>query len=109
MLPKSQRLNLKEKFKWVTSGKRIETHSFKLYLKLGDNSKPLIGITVPKHIIKKAHDRNKTKRVISDTINQFYTSLPNNLNLVIIPKGDIFKENKEQLKDELSITQNINH
>lgn len=103
MLPKSKRLNLKRNFNWVISGKKVETTLFKLFYRIGENTKPLVGVTIPKHVIKKAQDRNNIKRFIYRAVSQFYTDLPNNLNLVIIPKGDISKKQIDQLIGELNV------
>ncbi len=108
MLPKSKRLNLKRNFNWVVSGKKIETALFKLFYRIGENTKPLIGVAISKNIIKKAHDRNKTKRLIFGAAGKFYTDLPNNLNLVIMPKGDISNKKIDQLANELSIIKDYN-
>lgn len=102
MLTKSKRLNLTKDFKWVVNGKKIETETFKFFLKIGDNKQALVGIITPKQIFKKAYIRNRARRITSKVIEQIYPNLPNNLNLVIMPKADIFKKRVEELTNELT-------
>lgn len=89
MLPKNKRLNLKYQFKWVASGKRLETKFFKIFAKNGENSTPLIGVAVSSAIFKKSTLRNKAKRVSFKVAEAVYKDLRKNINLVIMPKTGI--------------------
>lgn len=102
MLRKTLRLNLKRDFKFVVSGKRLETPSFKLYLKKGPNITPLVGIATSKKYFKKAHERNRARRKTAEVIQNLYSSLNNNLNLVIMPKAIVLEKSINELNLELT-------
>lgn len=101
MLPKSSRLNLKLQFKWVASGKRIETSGFKLFVKSGDNTKPLVGVALSSKVLKSSTERNKAKRLAFRAAAHIYESLPKNVNLVIMPKGRLVEMTDEEIAGEL--------
>lgn len=89
MLPKSQRLNLKKDFKWVAMGNKLETKYLKVFLKNGDNATPRIGIAVSGKSFKKAHERNRAKRLVAEAFHNIYYLLPNTINIVALPKEGI--------------------
>lgn len=107
MLPKNKRLNLSKDYRFVSSGKRLETTNFKITFRFGSNTLPLIGIALSGKYFNKATLRNKAKRATSEAIEALYSSLPKGLNLVIMPKGSILKEGKENLIKELSDVKNL--
>ena len=108
MLPKSKRLNLKKDYKWLVAGKLIDSKYAKLYIKLGDNQFPKIGITVSSKNFKKATKRNRARRLISAAIEPIYGKLPANINILALPKvsivgvksGDILLNLEEVLINE---------
>ncbi|MDD5147385.1 MAG: ribonuclease P protein component [Candidatus Daviesbacteria bacterium] len=108
MLPKLQRLNLKKDFKWVAAGKKLETKYAKLFMKPGDNQTPKIGIAVSSKTFAKATQRNRARRLVSSAIESLYPSLPNNINIIALPKagaievksGDLSLDLEEGLKKE---------
>lgn len=108
MLPKKNRLNLKTDFKWVASGKKLESKYLKLFLRTGDNQKPRIGIAVSAKSFKKATDRNRARRLTSTAIEAIYAKLPKSINILALPKasvlsvksGDIILDLEEILKRE---------
>jgi ribonuclease P protein component len=102
MLSKSQRLNLKKSFNFVSSGKRVETSSMRVMMKLGENDQALIGIALTKKYFKKAVMRNRAKRLAATAIQSLYPRLNSHLNLVIMPKSQILERNVEQIINELS-------
>lgn len=89
MLPKSQRLNLKKDFKWVASGKKIETKFLKLFLKVGENQNPKLGIATSSKVFKKATERNRARRLTSAAFEPLYSKLPQTINIVALPKAGI--------------------
>ena len=116
MLPKSKRLNLSTDFKWVASGsprsaggagKKIDSKFAKLFIRIGDNEFPRIGIAVSSSIFKKATERNRARRVISAALEQLYINLPKSINIVALPKigvlnvksGNILMDLEEGLKN----------
>lgn len=108
MLPKSQRLNLKKDFKWVASGKKLESKYLKLFIREGENQTARIGIALSSKNFKKATDRNRAKRVTSQAFQSLYLNLPNNTNIVALPKtgmdkvksSDLLLDLEALLKDE---------
>lgn len=91
MLPKSKRLNLKKDFKWVASGKKIETKFAKLFIRIGDNEFPKVGIALSSSLFKRATERNKARRVLSAALESLYSKLPQSINIVALPKTGILK------------------
>lgn len=89
MLPKDKRLNLKIDFKWVASGKKLESKYIKLFLREGDNQLPRIGVAVSSKSFKKATDRNRGRRLVSTALEKLYPDLPNNINIVALPKAGV--------------------
>ncbi len=89
MLPKSKRLNLKTDFKRLISGKFIDSKYAKLYIKLENNEFPKVGIATSSKIFKKAVERNRARRLISSAIEPLYKKLPQNINILVLPKISI--------------------
>src|SRR3989344_5730336 len=108
MLPKPQRLNLKKDFKWVASGKKLETKYLKLFVKFGDNELPRVGIAVSGKAFKKAVERNRARRLTSAAFEALCLSLPASVNILALPKagvinvksGDLVSDLEEGLKKE---------
>lgn len=123
MLSKDKRLNLKKDFKWVVAGplrpprlggagseasKKLETKYLKLFIKLGDNKTPKVGIAVSGRAFKKAVERNRARRLTSAAFEALYPNLPSAINIVALPKagvinvksGDIILDLEEGLKRE---------
>lgn len=108
MLPKPQRLNLKKDFKWVAAGKKLESKYLKLFVKMGDNQMPKVGIAISSKVFSKATDRNRARRLVSAVFEVLYPKLPKTINIVALPKagvvgvksGDIVLDVEAILKDE---------
>lgn len=101
MLRKNIRLNLKKDFRWVASGKKIETKLVKLFIKNGDNSTARIGIAVSTSLFKKATDRNRAKRILSAAFEKLYQRLPENINIIALPKRGYLDVKSDDLTLEL--------
>lgn len=101
MLSKDKRLNLKKDFKWVASGKRIDNPLITLFIRIGDNSSPRVGIAVSSKHFKKAVERNKARRLTSAGFESLYTKLPANINIVALPKVGVLKVKSGDLLLEL--------
>jgi len=91
MLSKDKRLNLRKDFKWVASGKKLETKYLKLFIKLGENEFPRVGIAVSSKFFKQATERNKARRLSSAAFEALYASLPPAINIVALPKSGVSK------------------
>ncbi|MBI4036529.1 ribonuclease P protein component [Candidatus Daviesbacteria bacterium] len=108
MLAKEKRLNLKKDFKWVVSGKRLETKYTRLYVRMGDNPHPRVSVAPASKNFKKATDRNRAKRIIWAAFKALYPALLPNLNIVALPKlpvlgvksGDMLLDLEEVLMRE---------
>jgi len=111
MLPKSKRLNLKKDFQWVASGEKIESKFLTLFTKMGNpsaSSGPRVGIAISSKFFKKAHERNRAKRLTSAAFETAYNQLPTSINIVALPKRhilevksqDVLLDLKEKLKNE---------
>jgi ribonuclease P protein component len=107
MLLKSKRLNLKKDFKWVAAGKKTQTSHFRLMYRLGENEEPLVGIALAKQHFRKAHDRNRARRLTSKVVESQYSRLRNRLNLVIMPKVEVLVVPQETLIKELTNVQDL--
>lgn len=100
MLPKSQRLNLRLKFKWVVTGNSLPSKSFKLFYKLGENLEPQVGVSIVSSQFKKATLRNQAKRICFKLAQDNYHLLPNGLNLVIMPNAQVLDLPSKTLGEE---------
>ena len=107
MLPKPKRLNLKKDFKWVAAGKKLETKYLRLFFREGINPFPRIGIAASSKFFKKAHERNRARKLTSAAFEAHYSLLPLHLNIVALPKqgildvksGTVFSDLELSLKD----------
>ena len=107
MLPKNKRLNLSQDFKWVAQGKKIETRFLKLFIRMGENTSPRIGIAVSAKVFKNATNRNRAKRLVSQAVQATYHQLPPTINIVVLPKtGVIEVKSGEVLLDLEAILRN---
>lgn len=91
MLSKDKRLNLKTDFKWVAAGKSLDTKFLKLFIRLGDNSLPRVGIATSSKNFKKAHERNRARRVVSACFETIYSQLPERINIIALPKSNVLE------------------
>lgn len=101
MLSKNKRLNLSKSFQWVVTGKKIETSHFKIFYKNGLNTQPLVGVAIKSGVFKEAHQRNQVKRIAFKVLESIYTRLPNQQNLVIMPKVSLDEVSVEALVSEI--------
>ena len=102
MLARSQRLNLKQNFQWVSKkGRRQETPLLKISYVLGENTHPLVGVALQSKVFRQAVGRNAAKRKVYDAVAIIYPRLKSNLNLVIMPKSEVLETVEQQLVVEL--------
>lgn len=108
MLSKEKRLNLKYDFKWVAAGKSLDSKFAKLFFRMGENQTPRVGIATSLKNFKKAHDRNKARRLVSAAFAVLYPTLTTTINIVALPKQaiigvkskDVLLDLQQRLKDE---------
>lgn len=97
MLKKTKRLTTKEFQEVFQKGKRVSSPLFLLsYL---DIKKEGFAISVPKKIYKKAVDRNKTKRLIFNSLKTL-NSLPS-IGVVIVVRKKLDNMTQKETCDEL--------
>lgn len=101
MLPKKHRLNLKRSFSWVRSGSKWENDYLKLFYRYGQNSSPTLGISTSSAVFKNAHDRNRSRRIISSAVESLYPKLPGGINLLAMPKFKVLELSSVQLESQL--------
>jgi ribonuclease P protein component len=101
MLPKEKRLNLKTDFRFVKTGKSIDSKYFRLMIKLGENTQPRIGIATSGKVFKNATDRNRCRRVISAAFEQLYPQLILNVNIIALPKKEVIEVKSIEITKEL--------
>ena len=107
MLSKKKRLNLKKDFKWAVSGKPIDTKFAKLFIKMGENQTPRVGIASSSKTFKKAVERNRARRLVSSALEVLYSQLPTTINILALPKhsvlgvksGNVLLDLEESLKN----------
>lgn len=111
MLPRENRLNLKKDFKWIASGKKLETKFVKLFIKFNDPSKslpPRVGIALSGKNFKKAYERNRARRLISQAFQELYADLPDNINIVALPKTGVLEvKSSDVVLDLETVLKNI--
>lgn len=101
MLSRKKRLNLKKSFQFVRSGQVVEGAYLKLYFKTSDKENSAkVGIAVSSRNFKKAHTRNRARRLVSAAFENIYDSLPPNALIIALPKVPILDvKSEEVLKD----------
>ena len=85
----------------MASGLKLETQYLKLFIKKGENSNSQMGIAVSAKAFKKAHERNRARRLVSRAFEQLYDRIAGNLNIVAMPKSNILKATSKEVVDDL--------
>lgn len=101
MLSKDKRLNLKTSFSFVIKGQKSENSLYKMFFRTGDNLQPKIGIALKKDYFKLATDRNRARRLTSKALEMLYPRLKEKVNLILMPKTEVLKQDSEQLTEFL--------
>lgn len=101
MLSREKRLNLKKDFKWVVSGKKLETAYLKIFVKFAEGMGPRIGIATSGKVFKKATKRNLARRLTSWAFEQLYFDLPQNANILALPKAGIVNVKSNDVLSDL--------
>lgn len=104
MLSKDKRLNLKTDFKWVAEGKSATNPFFRFFYRYGENSSPKVGVALNSKFFKKAHQRNRAKRLTQDVFFKLYQKLKSNLNIIALPNSRVFEVKSDSLEQEVRST-----
>ncbi|MCL4366759.1 ribonuclease P protein component [Patescibacteria group bacterium] len=103
MLSKDKRLNISRSFQWVINGQKIEDQLLSLYFRLGDNDQPKVGVAISAKKIKTAVARNKTKRLIMQSLSGLYTKLLKNTNILVMPKIDLAGKDQNNIQKNIEL------
>lgn len=102
MLPKNKRLNLRTEYKSVVAGAaRKEGRFLSLFLKIGENDFSRVGISLSGKTLKRSHERNRARRLVSSAVEAIYTELPVNASIIITPKPEILNQKSQAVKEDL--------
>lgn len=101
MLPKSKRLNFKKDFKWVASGSKLETRFLKMFYRTGKNEVAKLGIALSSKNFKKATDRNRARRLVSQAFQSIFHLLPSTINIIALPKAGVIDVKSSDLALDL--------
>lgn len=103
MLKKSLRLNLSTEFKKVAAGRRFETAHFVIFkLDTHESRNARVGVAVGKKHFKRAHERNRAKRLAFQVMESQMDRLSNGVNLVIMPKSGVTQTPIQDLINEIN-------
>jgi ribonuclease P protein component len=102
MLPSKNRLNLKRSYTWVRSGRNWEGNSIRVFYRFGQNRSPKVGIATSGAVFKKAHDRNRARRLTSTAFQKIYSDLPSSINIVATPKASVLELTSDEIFNQLS-------
>lgn len=86
----------------------VDTKFLKLFVRMGENNSPRVGIALSAKTFKKASDRNRARRLVSQAFQSTIYHLPSTINIVALPKsgilgvksGDVLLDLEERLKKE---------
>ena len=76
----------------------VSSQAFTILGRVNDQSHPRLGITIAKKRIRKAHDRNRVKRLIRESFRLNQHRLPN-IDIVVLGKS-----NAEQMTNQELLT-----
>lgn len=99
MLPKKNRLIKKSEFSEIlTKGKIFQGHLFGISVYERDDELPAkIGIIVSKKISKLAVKRNRTKRLLRESLRRLIKNAPDGLGLVFLTKKKLLEATQDEV------------
>jgi ribonuclease P protein component len=109
-LAKKNRLNLRlHRLQVEKNCQKIHSPLFTYLVAKQEDSSPnsRFAILLSKKTAKKAVDRNKIRRAISNSIQGSLPLLPQNHDIILIPKKDILGKTAEEITKDLNHVQNI--
>lgn len=105
MLPQANRLKDKKDFSQVlTKGEIIQTPVFGLAFVQESSNPSQFGFIISNKISKKAHERNKIKRILKETVRELLSKANNGFKVVFLAKHKILFTPKEDLVKDINQT-----
>jgi len=99
--PKSARLLLRAQYKYFHRNSiRLFGEQISIDIRQGKSISAKLGITVSRKF-GKAHHRNRFKRVVREAFREIYLSLPQNLEMNVIPRKNGVSTSKQAVIDDL--------
>ena len=99
MLPKKNRLNIKEYKEVFSAGKTVHTPLLMIKVEKNTENKRF-SVVVPKKVLKKAYQRNALRRYVYNVIRE-KIDIINNVSVIFILKKEFNNSNEEGLKKEI--------
>ena len=81
----------------MASGQKFSNSCFRLFIRRGENTSPLIGIATSKDVFKKATERNRARRLVSTGFEALYNKLPGGVNIVAMPRSTVLELTSAQV------------
>ncbi len=91
----------------IVGAVRKEGQYLSLFFKTGENSFPRVGISLSGKTLRKAHERNRARRLASSAVEALYADLPVNANIIITPKPEILSQKSGAVREDLIKTLNL--
>lgn len=99
--PRTARLLNKAAFDAVfRAGQSAGSNFFRALVTPADGTHARLGITVPKRVLKHAHDRNLIKRLLREHFRLQRSELPP-IHLVVLARGAIAKATRQELHSDI--------
>lgn len=85
----------------MAAGKKIESGLLKLFYRenLGDLTR--VGIATSSQTFKKAHLRNRARRLVSTGFEQLYDKLKVGISIIALPKEEVLNHNSKEVAQDL--------
>lgn len=99
--PRAARLLTRAAFDEVfRAGQSAGSNFFRVLVRPAPGPDARLGITVPKRVVKHAHDRNRIKRLLRESFRQRRLQLPP-IDLVILARGAILTADNVALRKDI--------
>jgi ribonuclease P protein component len=100
--PRAARLLTKAAFDEVfRAGQSAGSHFFRALIRPSSSITARLGITVPKRVMKHAHDRNRVKRLLREAFRQQRAALPA-IDLVVLARGAIATADNTAIRKDIA-------
>lgn len=101
--PRDARLLTRKAFDEVfRAGLSAGSKFFRALVTLSPTARARLGITVPKRVVRAAHERNRIKRLLRESFRQQRAELPP-MDLVILARGPIQNADSAALRQDIAV------